>query len=75
MARIVEPLAVFEHNGKEVEVFDSINVQEWLAAGFKPVEPRKKRGRKPATPEQKEQSKQNIVQQAVRSLVKDEDEL
>ena len=73
MARLVEPLAVFDHNGEEVEVFESINVKEWEAAGFKRVEPRKKRGRKPAA--QKEQHKQNIVQQAVKSLVKDEDEL
>ena len=61
----------FEVNGERVTVQNQVDVNEWLAAGFKPVDGKpKKRGRKPkaqaADQPAEEPKKESLVKKAVR---------
>ena len=63
MALIAEPLAVFiDGNGEEVEVFNSVDVKEWEAAGFQKAGAKKKgkRGRPKAPPSPKEEPAKTV---------------
>jgi hypothetical protein len=78
MAAVNEPLAVFtDGDGKQIKVYNHIDVKEWEADGYKRVEVKKKRARNPKVEQTKASTEQQkkTISETLKSLISPDDEL